>query len=63
MKLMASGVIFSAAIVRSPSFSLFASSMTMTILPARMDSTASSIAANGDAGRWPFAILIGRFNA
>jgi hypothetical protein len=63
MKLMASGVIFSAAIVRSPSFSRFASSTTMTILPARIDSTASSIDANGLDDRRPLAILICRFNA
>src|SRR5215831_7567212 len=61
MKLIASGVIFSAAIVRSPSFSRFASSTTMTILPARMDSTASSIGANGLDDRRPLAILICRF--
>ncbi len=41
MKLIISGVIFSAAIVRSPSFSRFSSSTTMTILPARMAATAS----------------------
>ena len=47
MKLIASGVIFSAAIVRSPSFSRFSSSQTMTMRPARMAATASSIGANG----------------
>ncbi len=46
MKLMASGVIFSAAMVRSPSFSRSSSSATMTISPARMAAMASSIRAN-----------------
>ena len=36
MKLIASGVTFSAAIVRSPSFSRSSSSTTMIILPARI---------------------------
>ena len=36
MKLIASGVIFSAAMVRSPSFSRSSSSMTMIIWPLRM---------------------------
>ena len=48
MKLIASGVTFSAAIVRSPSFSRSSSSTTMIILPARMASTASSMRANGE---------------
>ena len=48
MKLIASGVTFSAAIVRSPSFSRSSSSTTMIISPARMASTASSIGANGE---------------
>ena len=48
MKLIASGVTFSAAIVRSPSFSRSSSSTTMIIRPARMASTASSIRANGE---------------
>ncbi len=48
MKLIASGVTFSAAIVRSPSFSRSSSSTTMTIRPARNASIASSIRANGD---------------
>ena len=47
MKLMASGVTFSAAIVRSPSFSRSSSSTTMIIRPARMASMASSMVANG----------------
>ena len=46
MKLMASGVIFSAAMVRSPSFSRSSSSATITISPARMAAMASSIRAN-----------------
>ena len=50
MKLMASGVIFSAAIVRSPSFSRSSSSTTMIIRPSRIASIASSIGANGDFG-------------
>src|SRR2546428_832556 len=62
MKLMASGVIFSAAIVRSPSFSRSSSSTTMIICPARMASTASSMPANGDAFlRAPLAISMRRF--
>src|SRR6185312_11735530 len=47
MKLIVSGVTFSAAIVRSPSFSRSASSTTITMRPARISSTASSIDANG----------------
>src|SRR3954468_3580034 len=47
MKLIVSGVTFSAAIVRSPSFSRSASSTTITMRPARMSSTACSIDANG----------------
>ena len=43
MKLIASGVTFSAAIVRSPSFSRSSSSTTMIISPSRMASMASSI--------------------
>ena len=66
MKLIASGVTFSAAIVRSPSFSRSSSSTTMIILPARMASTASSMRANGERlrlrdlepslGSWPCAL-------
>ena len=64
MKLMASGVIFSAAIVRSPSFSRSASSTTMTSRPARMASSASSMVANGPClRRAPLAIFMERFNA
>src|SRR6476620_5482135 len=48
MKLIASGVTFSAAIVRSPSFSRSSSSTTMIICPAWIASIASSILANGD---------------
>jgi hypothetical protein len=40
MKLIASGVTFSAAIVRSPSFSRSSSSTTTTIFPARKSSIA-----------------------
>ncbi len=43
MKLIASGVTFSAAITRSPSFSRSSSSMTTTILPSRMAAIAASI--------------------
>src|SRR5262249_745706 len=49
MKLIASGVTFSAAIVRSPSFSRSSSSTTMTMRPARMASMASSIRENGES--------------
>ncbi len=48
MKLITSGVTFSAAMVRSPSFSRSSSSTTMIILPARIASSASSMRANGD---------------
>jgi hypothetical protein len=48
MKLTASGVAFSAAMMKSPSFSRSASSTTITILPARMSSIASSIVENID---------------
>ena len=51
MKLIASGVTFSAAIVRSPSFSRSSSSTTMIMRPARTASTASSIA--GERGGGP----------
>ena len=43
MKLIASGVTFSAAIVRSPSFSRSSSSTTTIIFPARKSSIASDI--------------------
>src|SRR6185312_5964455 len=46
MKLMASGVILSAAIVRSPSFSRSSSSTTTRILPCRKSSMASGMEAN-----------------
>ena len=62
MKLIASGVTFSAAIVRSPSFSRSSSSTTMTISPRRIAATASSTAANGPDCA-PFAILICAFCA
>ena len=51
MKLIASGVANSAAMVRSPSFSRSSSSQTTTIRPARMSSIASSMVANGGAHR------------
>ena len=43
IKLMASGVHSSAAIIKSPSFSRSSSSVTSTILPALMAAMASSI--------------------
>src|SRR3712207_2559218 len=59
MKLMSSGVTSSAAMVRSPSFSRSSSSQTMTILPALISSTTSSMGLNGifDAplGLWHLA--------
>src|SRR5262245_16613007 len=58
MKLIASGVTFSAAIVRSPSFSRSSSSTTMIIRPARSSAIASSIDANGPRLRAPLAIRI-----
>ena len=60
MKLIASGVTFSAAIVRSPSFSRSSSSTTMTIRPARIASIASSMRANGSAA---LARVLWRFRA
>src|SRR6059058_5548657 len=48
MKLMASGVIFSAAMVRSPSFSRSSSSTRTIMRPWRISSTASSTVAKGD---------------
>src|SRR5688500_1390050 len=50
MKLIASGVIFSAAIVRSPSFSRSSSSTTITMRPARTASIACSMGAKGPLG-------------
>src|SRR5580692_1670568 len=47
MKLMASGVTFSAAMVRSPSFSRSSSSTRTIIRPARISSSASSTVTNG----------------
>jgi len=47
MKLMASGVVFSAAMTRSPSFSRSSSSTMMTIRPCRMSSMASSMVHRG----------------
>src|ERR1700759_3236242 len=51
MKLMISGVIFSAATVRSPSFSRSSSSTTMIMRPSRNASMASAMGANGDFRR------------
>src|SRR3989475_11436758 len=47
MKLMASGVAFSAAITRSPSSSRLRSSTTITMRPAWISSSAASIVSNG----------------
>jgi len=47
MKLMASGVTFSAAIIRSPSFSRFSSSRMMINLPDWTSDMASSTLQNG----------------
>ena len=49
MKLIASGVTYSAAITRSPSFSRSGESTTTTMRPARISSSASSTVANGDS--------------
>jgi len=49
MKLMASGVTFSAAMHRSPSFSRSSSSTMITNFPARKSSMASSTVAKGMA--------------
>ena len=46
MKFRLSGVAFSAAMMKSPSFSRSASSTTITIFPVRMSASASSIVAN-----------------
>ncbi len=45
MKFTASGVHFSAAITKSPSFSRSASSTTKTTLPSRMSAIAASTSA------------------
>ena len=50
MKLMASGVMHSAAIARSPSFSRSSSSTMMTIFPALTSAIASSTVAVGMGG-------------
>ena len=66
MKFRLSGVAFSAAMMKSPSFSRSASSTTITILPARISASASSIVANtGPLSSvmrvlpliWPFSLL------
>src|ERR1700756_472478 len=51
MNATSSGVAFSAAKIRSPSFSRFSSSMTMTALPAAMSATARSTLSNLVIGR------------
>ena len=53
MKLIASGVTFSAAMTRSPSFSRFSSSTSTIIRPARSSSRASSIRQN------PSVVVVG----
>src|SRR5687768_4664780 len=50
---MASAVAYSAAMMRSPSFSRSSSSTTTTISPRPMAATASSIFANGISGVLP----------
>src|SRR4051812_8345762 len=55
MKLMTSAVTFSAAIIKSPSFSRSASSTMMIILPSRTAVTASSMRANGEADAFAIA--------
>jgi hypothetical protein len=45
--LTVSGVAFDAAITRSPSFSRFSSSVTMTSFPAAMSARASSMVSKG----------------
>ena len=52
MKFRLSGVAFSAAMMKSPSFSRSASSTTITIFPARMSARASSIVANTGPVSW-----------
>src|SRR5689334_3055754 len=47
MKLISSGVVFSAASVRSPSFSRSSSSTTTSIRPARKSSSASGMGEKG----------------
>src|SRR6185369_11226670 len=50
MKLMASGVMDSAAMVRSPSFSRSSSSTTTIMRPARISSIAVGTSQNGEVG-------------
>jgi hypothetical protein len=59
MKLIASGVTFSAAMMKSPSFSRSASSVTITSLPARTSAMTSSTGSNGQPGirSWPGRIV------
>ena len=63
MKLIASGVTFSAARTRSPSFSRSSSSTTTTRRPAWSSSTALSIEANGDGVLIPANSLTGKLRA
>ena len=58
MKLIASGVANSAAMVRSPSFSRSGASTTTTNLPARKSSSASSIVAKAAVRSWSSIGLI-----
>src|SRR5882672_6257678 len=53
MKASSSGVAFSAAKIRSPSFSRFSSSTTTTGRPAAMSATARSIASKSGIGGLP----------
>ena len=55
MKAIVSGVIFSAAMMRSPSFSRSASSTTITISPRSMAAIACSILVNGIRGSSAFS--------
>src|SRR5680860_18963 len=57
MKAMLCGVAFSAAMMRSPSFSRFSSSTTMTMPPARRSSSAASMASKPMPG--PFRPRVG----
>ncbi len=60
MKLTASGVTFSAAMTRSPSFSRSSSSTTMSIRPAAISAMPSSIAENGGCAPPAFIALTSR---
>ena len=60
MKFRLSGVAFSAAMMKSPSFSRSASSTTITIFPARMSARASSIVANTGPVSWVMVSFLHR---